>query len=635
MDGVLLAAGLAVNFLIWLNIREGRVSPEYARQFVLVAPGIVGLKLALFAGFGLYRTIARHAGRSELILIALADTIVAALVLIFDVLTPFIRSFGPFPLHPSGDHLLRVPLGIVFNDWMLTLIVIPGVRFLRREIEFGLTRPRGGLGRRVLIVGAGDAGEQVARDLERATGGAFRPVAFVDPDARLTGLRIHGLPVAGTLEDLPSAIAAHSPDELVIALPMPSPRVLSAIVAHCRSARLGIKIVPPLSSVMTGGVEISTLRPIEIEDLLGREPVHLASPDGSDYLKGKRVLVTGAGGSIGLELCRQAIAGGAGMIILLGRGENSLFEALLELRPAATAGQVDLRAVVADARDRPAVEAIFQTFRPEIVFHAAAHKHVHFMEVQPCEAVKNNVGATLVVAEAAVAAGAERFILISTDKAVRPTGFMGATKRCAEVLVRSLGTTAPVRFMSVRFGNVLGSRGSVIPTFRRQIAQGGPVTVTHPEATRYFMTLTEAVSLVIQAGARGQGGELFVLDMGSPVRIADLARNLITLSGLEPEIDVPLVYTGLRPGEKLTEELLAADEAKSVIEGGKIFVARDEARPWPELRPRLIELLEAAARNDAVEVGRLLKALTPEFEAGPAVGHSSSRLGGEESDETR
>lgn len=613
MDTLLLAGGLALIFAFWLQFREGEIRLEYARLFAHVVIPIVALRIGLLFWFGLYSSISRHAGNYELMLIALADSIATAVIAILNAFTAVIPHLGTFPLDVGGGHLLRIPWGIVFNDWMLALISVAGVRFLRRELAWRLLQKKPEARRRVLIIGAGDTGEQVARDLARSTQGAYLPVAYVDPDPALVGMRIHGLPVAGKLEDLDKIIRQHRPDEIVIALQNATPRVLSEIVDRCRSARLEFKIVPPLTSVMSGRIEVSMLRPVEIEDLLGRAPVNLNEAGRPTYLAGKRVLITGGGGSIGQELCRQALAQSPASITLLGRGENSLFEALIELRGQAREAGVELSPIIGDIGDEALIAKLFDQTKPQIVFHAAAHKHVHFMETQPAEAVKNNIRGTMIVAEASAAAGVEKFVLISTDKAVRPTGFMGASKRAAEMVVSAFNAKSKGAFLSVRFGNVLGSRGSVIPTFRRQIERGGPVTVTHPEVTRYFMTTAEAVSLVIQAGAQGKGGELFVLDMGRPVRIADLARSLITLSGLEPDTDIAIEFTGLRPGEKLTEEIMTHDEGVTATETGKIFVTRNEGRPWEDLKPRLDRLFAAAEANDDQLIRVLLKELIPEF----------------------
>lgn len=612
MDGALLAFTLAAIFVLWLQFREGHLPDRYVSLYLHVVLPLTVLRLALFSWLGLYRSISRRAGTYELGIIALGTGLATGALMLFNLLTYVVPSLGSYPLDLGGDHLLRIPWGIVVNDWMAALIVVGGVRLLRRELELGLLRPRSEDVRRVLIVGAGDTGEQVGRDLGPSTLGHYRAVAYVDPDPGMKGLVIHGVPVAGGIEDLPAVIAQYEPHEIVIALQRPSPRVISQIVEFCRTARLAFKIVPPLSSLLSGRIEVNTLRPVEIEDLLGREPVTLGAGGGA-YLKGRCILITGAGGSIGRELCRQAISFGPRRILMLGRGENSLFEAMIDLGPAAQAKGVELRTLVGDVRDADLVNHIFKNDAPRIVFHAAAHKHVHLMEAQPEEAIKNNVLGTLNVARAAADAGVERFIFISTDKAVRPVGFMGASKRIAEMIVSAINERAPGAFVSVRFGNVLGSRGSVIPAFRRQIERGGPVTVTHPEVTRYFMTTAEAVSLVIQAGAQGRGGELYVLDMGQPVKIADLARNLITLTGLEPEIDIPIVFTGMRPGEKLNEDLLTQAEGVTATEHGKIFITRNEVRAWSDLDAALDRLFSAADAFDATAIRATLKTLIPDF----------------------
>ncbi len=617
VDGLILSAGLAANFEIWLRYRHGHMPGEYVTLFLWVVLPLTALRLLLFFGFGLYRSISRHTGNFELMAIAGAGTIASAIIILSNALLPHLPVGFGLPLTPDGHQVLRLPWGVVFTDWMLALISIAGIRLLRREIAARVLQSRLGEGKPALIVGAGDAGEQIARNLPEATRGAFRPVAFVDPDPAMAGHRIHGLPVEGGLDKLPRVIEAHHPEEIVIALARPTPRVLSEIVGHCRLARVNFKIVPTLSSVMSGGVRIETLRPVEIEDLLGREAVDLAAESQPTYLRGKRILVTGAGGSIGRELCRQALRQKPESLVMLGKGENSIFEAALDLESSAREAGIKLITVVGDIRDETFVRQLFKDQKPQIVFHAAAHKHVHLMESQPAEAVKNNVLGTLVLARAAKDSGCERFVLISTDKAVRPTGIMGATKRAAEMVVGSMNTDAAKNggcaFMAVRFGNVLGSRGSVIPTFRRQIAQGGPITVTHPDVTRYFMTTTEAVSLVLRAGEMGRGGELFVLDMGKPVKIADLARSLITLSGLEPEIDIPIVFTGMRPGEKLTEEILTQDENLRATEVGKIFITRNEAGSPQTVQSQISNLIRLAESGDEAALRDCLKTLVPDF----------------------
>lgn len=612
VDFVLLVVGLALNFWVWLGfLRLGQIPREYVILFANIVLPLSAIKIVLFAWFGLYRSASRRASFHELATIVSVDTIVLALLVVFNISTSRISSLGPFPLADGGEHILRLPWGIVVNDWTMTLILIGGVRFARRADEEYVLRTRVGGWKRVLIVGAEATGEQVARNLSTSTSGRFQPIGFVDADPAKTGLRIRGLPVFGTIETLSKTIEKQHPDEIVIALRKATPRALREVIQHCQNARLQFRIVPALGELMEGRVEVSTLRPVEIEDLLGRDPVDLHGENPPNYLAGKRVLVTGAGGSIGRELCRQALSQKPESIVMLGKGENSIFEVNAALEGPAKEAGAKLQPVVGDVRDAGLIQSVFDNFEPHVVFHAAAHKHVHLMEEQPAEAVRNNVEGTSVVATQAAKSGVERFIFVSSDKAVRPSGIMGATKRVAEMVVGAIGAEADGSFVSVRFGNVLGSRGSVIPTFQKQIERGGPVTVTDPETSRYFMTIPEAVSLLVRAGARGRGGEIFVLDMGQPLKIDDLARNLITISGLEPDVDISIVYTGLRPGEKLTEELLTDEEGLLATEEGKIFVAHNSNPSLEELQPSIDELLDAARSRNEARVRKLLQGLVP------------------------
>lgn len=614
MDAVLIAGGLALNFELWLRFRHGRIPEQYVSLFLHVVVPIILIRVGMFALFGLYRSMGARAGARELLLIAAANTLATAIITALNFSLPLIPRLGTFPLGGAGGGLLRLPWGVVFSDWTLSILTISGVRLLRAEVARRVPLMAAAEGaRRALIIGAGPTGERVAADLAASTGGRFRPVAFVDDNPALRGNTIEGLPVAGPIAELEAIMAKWRVDEIVIALERAAPREVSEIVERCRRARLEFKIVPPLTGLITGGVTVNALRPVEIEDLLGRAAIRLDSEAGGAWLRGKTVLITGAGGSIGRELWRQVMAQRPAKVIALGRGENSLFEALAEHEAPAREAGVALAPVIGETRDAGLIQNLFQSHRPQVVFHAAAHKHVHFMEAQPAEAIKNNVAATLIVARAARDFGAERFILISTDKAVRPTGVMGASKRAAEMVVGAIGKQAAGAFMSVRFGNVLGSRGSVIPTFRRQIERGGPVTVTHPDVTRYFMTIPEAVSLMIEAGRQGRGGELYLLDMGKPVRIADLARNLITLSGLEPDVDIPIVYTGMRPGEKLTEELLTLEEGAVATENGKIFTVRHEAPDWADIEAWVEGLIASAEALDDEAIRAALKARIPDF----------------------
>jgi FlaA1/EpsC-like NDP-sugar epimerase len=417
--------------------------------------------------------------------------------------------------------------------------------------------------------------------------------------------------VARQQSSLSSLVASMGIDEVLLCVPSASRAEMRAILAVCREARVTPKTLPAVHELITGTVELKALRSVEIEDLLRREPVELDHALAGRYISGRTVLVTGGGGSIGAELCRQLARLGPARLLVLGKGEHSVYLVDQELRQRCPG--LEVVPLVGDVRDAVAMRQLFEQHRPEVVFHAAAHKHVPLMERQPAEAVRNNVVGTRTVAELAHAHHVETFVLISTDKAVNPTNVMGATKRVAELIVSELASRSQTRFMAVRFGNVLDSRGSVIPLFKQQIAAGGPVTVTHPDITRFFMTIPEASQLVIQAGALGQGGEVFVLDMGEPVRIADLARDLIRLSGLEPDVDVKLRFTGLRPGEKLYEELLTAEEGVQATRHEKIHVARPEVHAREALEAGLAGLLAAADSGDARRVREALKALVATY----------------------
>jgi FlaA1/EpsC-like NDP-sugar epimerase len=612
------AFGLAYQIAFW--IQPERMTRNYHRQFLCLVPLLVLFRVLLMGGLGLYRGFTRYTGMFELLNIVRVCLAGALALVVFNLLNRHIPSLGSYyPKHPSGLYVLRVPWSVVAIDLLLAINALAGIRLSRRIVGEWLVDIGSGKRRRVLIVGAQDAGEQVARNMLKAYRDRFKPVAFVTPVTSLVGRRIHGVPVAGMLEDMGKVCRSRHVDMVVIALERPTPRVLRDLIDDAREEHLEFQIIPDLDELIEGKVEVSRLRPVEIEDLLGRPPVVVGDQSGQSCLAGRRVLVTGAGGSIGSEICRQALAHRPASLILLGRGENSIYEIQHEIAGRAALAEVQVVPIIGDVRDRSVVDRIFARHRPQVVLHAAAHKHVHFMEAEPAEAIKNNVMGTRNVAQAALAAGAERFVMISTDKAVRPAGIMGASKRVAEMIVTALNQEGKTRFISVRFGNVLGSRGSVIPLFRKQIAAGGPVTVTHPDVTRYFMTIPEAVSLVIQAAQQGEGGEVFLLDMGEPIKIVNLARQLITLSGLEPGRDIAIEFTGLRPGEKLFEDLLTSDENRAPTACPKIFSSPREGRDWTELAP-MIERLEALARADQIDepaLRAMLKELIPDFQSKP------------------
>jgi len=471
---------------------------------------------------------------------------------------------------------VHLPRSIIILHWAFTIIFIGGSRFAYRLFYGqGIKRIDVGPQKRTLIYGAGDAGALVVREYITHYNSSQPVVGFVDDDPKKQKLIIHGIPVLGTRADLSWIVDKYQIEEIIIAMPSVPGTVIKEILDTCKVHVANIKILPGVYQLLNGEVSLNKIRPVDIEDLLGREPVRVNIAEISQYLKGKVVLVTGAGGSIGSELCRQIAIVGPSKLVILGHGENSIHKIYMELLD--TFRGLDIAVEIADVRDRDKLGRVFNRHRPNVVFHAAAHKHVPLMEAHPDEAIKTNVLGTKNVAELADLVNSDIFVLISTDKAVNPSSVMGATKRLAELIVQNIFKDSQTKFVAVRFGNVLGSNGSVVPIFKEQIAKGGPVTVTHPEMKRYFMTIPEAVQLVVQAGAMAKGGEIFVLDMGEPVKIVDLARNLITLSGFEPDKDIKIEYTGIRPGEKLFEELLTAEEGSTSTKHKRIFVARPVA----------------------------------------------------------
>ncbi|MFA1822239.1 polysaccharide biosynthesis protein [Virgibacillus oceani] len=457
--------------------------------------------------------------------------------------------------------------------WMLHIIFIGGSRFMWRIFRDRYITAAGKQ-KRTLIVGAGSAGAMIVRQLKN-DGQQFelRPVAFVDDDITKQKMQIYDLPVAGRVKDIPAIVEEMRIKHIVIAIPSLHNGALENIINACNKTNAQVQMIPKIEDLMTGKVSVSHLKNVEVEDLLGREPVKLDINAISGYVTDRTVMVTGAGGSIGSEICRQLMHFTPGKIVLVGHGEFSIYSIDMELKQKFADTDTEILPVIGDVQDRQRMFEIVEEHQPAIVYHAAAHKHVPLMEYNPHEAVKNNVIGTKNVAEAADTFGIGKFVLVSTDKAVNPTNVMGATKRVAEMVVQTIAKRSRTKFVAVRFGNVLGSRGSVIPLFKKQIENGGPVTVTDPEMTRYFMTIPEASRLVIQAGTLAKGGEIFVLDMGEPVKIVDLARNLIKLSGYS-EDEIPIAFSGIRPGEKMYEELLGEDEVHPGAVYEKIYVGR-------------------------------------------------------------
>jgi FlaA1/EpsC-like NDP-sugar epimerase len=469
---------------------------------------------------------------------------------------------------------------VVFQDiyvralmitWMMHVLLIGGSRLVWRVFRDRYIQPNANK-RRTLIIGAGAAGMMVARQLLNNPEAELKPVAFIDDDRNKQKLQFFNIPVRGTTKDIEKVVLQYSIEHIIIAIPSLNKKELNHIFEQCAKTNAKTQIVPKLEDIVTGKVSVSQFRDVQVEDLLGREPVVLDIESISGHIENKVILVTGAGGSIGSEICRQVCRFKPKKIVLLGHGENSIYQIDMELRNQYQ-DQIDIVPVIGDIQDRERMFEVVEEHMPDVIYHAAAHKHVPLMEYNPKEAVKNNIFGTKNVAEAADAFNVETFVLISSDKAVNPTSVMGATKRFAELIIQQINKQSKTKFVAVRFGNVLGSRGSVIPLFKKQIQAGGPVTVTHPDMTRYFMTIPEASQLVIQAGALAKGGEIFVLDMGEPVKIVDLAKNLIKLSGYTVE-EIGIKFTGIRPGEKLFEELLNKNEIHQEQVFPKIFIGK-------------------------------------------------------------
>jgi len=605
-DGVIFATAL-IGACVF---RAGTWSlPPSFSAAVAWVPVVVVVKTLTFAGLGSYGTLWRYASINDLMRLirstALASLAVVTLFYMFAV---------------------DLPAEVLFLDAFLTLALCGLARMVPRLLRERVTTsfvsalPSGmrrflspavrGSERRILVVGAGDAGENLVREMSRNESLGYMTVGLVDDDPLKKGMRIHGVKVRGTREDIPRLVAQHAVDEILIAIPSATSAEIRPLVEICRGTGVRMKILPDLASLVHGRPRMSDVRDLKIEDLLGRPKIELDTDSVSAYVRGRRVLVTGAGGSIGGELCRQILRFNPAEIQLLGRGENSIFAIYHELMPRR--GETRLVEIIGDVINKKKLEGVFDRYRPEIVFHAGADKHVPLMELNPDEAVLNNILGTRNVIEMCDQFHVERVVCISTDKAVNPTSIMGCCKRVAELYVQSDRWKNSL-VTAVRFGNVLGSRGSVIPVFQAQVERGGPVTVTHKEMRRYFMTIPEAVALVIQAGAMARGGEIFVLDMGEPVLIDDLARRIIRLHGLEPDKDVPVVYCGLRPGEKLNEELAGPMERSEPTRHLKIRRLTSNSLTIPDLDSKVAKIIRQAVEMNDIAIRETLKELVPEY----------------------
>jgi FlaA1/EpsC-like NDP-sugar epimerase len=572
--------------------------PYYFPAAAMMCVVALAVKLPTYYFFGLYRRLWIYASTNELRLITASVTTAS-------VLTSGVM-FLLLSLNLVQPGMPRSALGI---DWLLSLILIGGSRFALRLLS-EQTAARDGKGKRVLIIGAGDAGALVVRELQKTTQLNLTPIGFLDDDPAKQRHEIYGVRVIGRIKNLAQVLEERAVDEVVIAIPSAPGRVVRLVSDVCRLKGIPSRTMPGIYELLGGRVSVSRLREVDITDLLRRDPVRVNDEVVGQALASRRVLVTGAGGSIGRELCRQIARRGPAELVLLGHGENSIFEVLLELKEDFP--NLVLAPVIADVRDHDRMASIFAEHRPDVIFHAAAHKHVPLMEVNSAEAVTNNVFGTQNLIEIAARFEVQRFVLISTDKAVRPASVYGATKRLAEMLVLEAARRSHLPFTVVRFGNVLGSRGSIIPLFKAQIARGGPLTITHPEMRRFFMTIPEAVYLVLQAASMGRGGETFVLNMGEPVRILDLAEDLIRLSGLEPGRDVEIAFTGTRPGEKLTEELWEPGTPLENTSHPDIFRLAAKEIPTQPPSQAVLEALGAACREaDNAAILRILTESIP------------------------
>lgn len=586
-DLILIAGGVIGSFALRLNLEQFIL--DYLPTLFIMLVVALAIKPFVYQRFGLYQRMWVYASIEEMKLIVRAVTVASALVAAAMLLLNYLGLYA------------RLARSVLIIDWLASLASVGALRFGLRilaEREALVSAPGSPRMRRVLIVGAGSAGALFLRELQKNPRLAVEPVAVLDDDPEKQGQQVHGVPVVAGLDDLPEQVRLLGVEEVIVALPSASGSLLRKIADLCMHADVPFRTMPGIYELIGGTVRVNRLREVQITDLLRRKPAHINRKRVGSSLKDKRVLVTGAGGSIASELCRQVARWEPSQLVLLGHGENSIFEMLMELR--AEFPELDTQPVIADIRDAERMYSIVGNAQPDLLFHAAAHKHVPLMQSNPAEAITNNILGTRNVAAAAEKHGVERLVLISTDKAVNPSSVMGATKRIAEWIVLDVAARTKKPYCVVRFGNVLGSRGSVIPLFKKQIAAGGPITVTHPDIERYFMTIPEAVHLVLQASTLDSQGQTYILDMGEPVRVADMAADLIRLSGLEPGEDIEIVYSGLRPGEKLSEELMELGADNEATEHPDIYRVREKDPLSGEALRKVVERLgDLAHAGDA------------------------------------
>ena len=598
------ALSLLLSFLLAHNMRFSRT--WLVEQYPILLLFFVVIKLVVFGLFKQYRGWWRYVGISDLIGILRASLVSTLIIVVL-----WYAFISTTTIRQALKAITEIGQGVFMADMFATVLLLAGLRMtIRLYFEEFRTEEHGPL-KRFLIVGAGDAGEALLRDIHQRPTAEYEVIGLIDDDAAKQGTYIHGIQVLGRVEELPKVCKEHSIEEIAIAMPAASHRELRRVIRVCEGTKLRFRTVPSITDIASGKFRVSQIRTVDINDLLGREAVELDLHSIEAFLKDKVILVTGAGGSIGSEMCRQVCNFGPKLLLLVEQAENPLFYIERELHQQFPG--LSMKAIICNITDKTRVDEIFEKYHPEVVIHAAAHKHVPLMELNPGEAIKNNIVGTQITSDAASSYGTTNFVMISTDKAVNPSSIMGSSKRIAEMYIQDLSRTSKTQFVTVRFGNVLDSEGSVVPIFKKQIAEGGPVTVTHPEMKRYFMTIPEASQLVLQAAAMGKGGEIFVLDMGEPVKIVDLAKELITLSGFSPVEDIEIQFTGTRPGEKLFEELSIEGEDMLRTSHPKIRVWKNIPMDRDKVRTGINELINVARNQNHRQISEKIKELVPEY----------------------
>ena len=579
----IIASNLAYGIALWLRFdcRMSTIPAAYFHGWFMLVPICSACVLVTYLGFRLYDSIWRYVSYNEVIRVGVACVITLILIILISV---FI--------------VMRMPISYYAIGFILQFIFTAGIRMSYRALrilqDYFIVGRKDDLGR-ILIVGAGEAGRMLNREYKNQKPITGRVIGFVDDNVMKRGRSIEGVRILGQVKDVPELVEKYRIDDVIIAIPSATSAQRQEIINICKQAACSLHILPSVAQIVAGTVRLEQLKQVDVNELLGRDTIEIDDAEVNEYLHGKTVLVTGGGGSIGSELIRQVADRYPKKLILLDIYENNAYAVQQELKN--THSELDLEVLIGSVRDGLRMQDIMSAYHPDVVYHAAAHKHVPLMEDSPNEAIKNNAIGTYETAKAAAQNGVKRFVLISTDKAVNPTNIMGASKRLCEMVIQFLNETTDTEFVAVRFGNVLGSNGSVVPLFEEQIRSGGPVTVTHPEITRFFMTIPEAVSLVLQAGAFAKGGEIFVLDMGEPVKIDDLARNMIYLAGHVPDVDIKIIYTGLRPGEKLYEELLMEEEGLEKTKNDLIYIGHPLV-PGHDFKDKLESLRRLAMDND-------------------------------------